>query len=317
MIIEIHMELDASILVPVHNEASVLRENALKLREYLMKVLPNHEIIFCENGSTDETAHITKELANDFDDIEFLSLPEPNLAEALREGIKAARSEKVVYYPIDLSVGLGFIPESVSLLDKFDVVIGSKRLGAGLDGRSLARKIPSGAYHGMVRRLYGVEFTDTTCVKAFRRSRILKIIERVPTASRIYETELLVEAQREGLNMIEVPVSVEEHRPSREGLTKKIQRKTEDLLSARLDLISMYVGAVMFLVGMVVLAYLTIDKLLFASQGGFLNPYSFLISMLLVISGFQIATFGLLANLILQIRRELAQALGRKNSGVE
>jgi len=35
------------------------------------------------------------------------------------------------------------------------------------------------------------------------------------------------------------------------------------------------------------------------------NPYSYLISMLLVTSGFQIALFGLLANLILQIRRSV------------
>jgi hypothetical protein len=43
----------------------------------------------------------------------------------------------------------------------------------------------------------------------------------------------------------------------------------------------------------------------FSGRPGFVNPYSYLISMLLVTSGFQIALFGLLANLILQIRRSV------------
>ena len=307
------MRLEASIIVPVHNEATILRRNTERLRQHLAKELPSHEILICENGSSDGTPRIAEGLAEEFNDVEFLTLPEPNLAEALREGIRAARAEKVVYYPIDLSVDLDFISASVRLLDDFDVVIGSKRLTANLDRRPLSRRVSSRAYHGMVRRFFGVELTDTTCVKAYRRSKVLGIIDRVPTSSRIFETELLVEAQREGLDIVEIPVRVEEHRQSREELGLKIRVKLEDLLSARLDLISIYVGAPLFLIGLVSLLYLTFDKLMFASRGGFLNPYSFLISMLLIISGFQIVTFGLLTNLILQIRREVARAVGDRD----
>lgn len=303
------MEPQVSIIIPVHNEAAILRRNTERLRRYLARELPHHEIVICENGSSDETAEITAELADEFEDIEFLTLSEPNLAEALKEGFKAARGEKVVYFPIDLSINLDFIPTSVRLLNDFDVVIGSKRLAADLDQRSLMRRVSSRAYHGMVRRFFGVELTDTTCVKAYRRDKILSIIDRVPTTSRIFETELIVEAQREGFNIVEFPVSVEEHRPSRERLGQKIQGKLEDLLSARLDLISLYVGVPLFVGGFLAILYLTLEKLLFASRGGFINPYSFLLSMLLVISGFQIVTFGLLTNLILQIRREVARAV--------
>jgi len=306
------MEPEASIIVPVHNEAPILRRNVERLRGYLTEALPRHELILCENGSSDGTACIAEELAEEFDDIGFLTLPEPSLAGALKEGLRAARAEKVVYCPIDLSVDLCFIPRSVKLLDEFDLVVGSKRLTANLDRRPLARRIPSRAYHGMVRRFFGVGLTDTTCVKACRRGKILGIIDRVPTASRIFETELLVEAQREGLDIVEVPVRVEEHRRSREGLGKKIGDKLEDLLSARLDLVSLYVGVPLFLCGLISLIYLSAQKLLFASQAGFLNPYSFLLSMLLVISGFQIIAFGLLTNLILQIRREIARAVGER-----
>lgn len=303
------MEPEVSVVIPVHNEAVILRGNTERLRRYLNEELPRHEIVLCENGSSDGTAEIAAELAEEFEDVEFLTLPKPNLAEAIKSGFKAARGEKVVYYPIDLSVNLDFIPISVGLLDDSDMVIGSKRMAADLDRRPLSRRVPSRAYHGMVGRLFGVELTDTTCVKAYRRSKILSIIDRVPTTSRIFETELVVEAQREGFDIVEVPVRVVERRPSRERLGQKIREKLEDLLSARLDTVSIYVGASLFLGGLVVLLYLTVEKLMSAREGGFVNPYSFLVSMLFVVSGFQMITFGLLANLILQIRRELGQAV--------
>jgi glycosyltransferase involved in cell wall biosynthesis len=306
---KILMELEATIVIPVHNEEAILRANTEKLRDYLREKLPNHEIILCENGSVDRTPEIAQRLAEEFDDVEFLRFPEPNLAEAVKSGFHAARGEKVIYFPIDLSVDLGFIPESVRLLSVFDAVVGSKRLSSELDRRPLVRRVTSRGFHGMVRGLFGVEFTDTTCVKAFKRSKVLPLMERIPTSSRVFETELLVEADREGFDIVEVPVVVEEHRRSREVLWYKIRRKLEDLLSARLDRIFLLVGVPTFLVGFVTMLFLILGKLRSATASGFVNPYTFLLSMLMVISGFQFVTFGLLTNLIMQIRRQVAQAI--------
>jgi glycosyltransferase involved in cell wall biosynthesis len=303
------METVVSIVVPVHNEAGVLRMNALKLREHLKERLSAHEIILCENGSVDATPQIASDLAGEFEDVEFLALPDRSLGEALKAGVQMANYEKVVYIPIDLAVDLDFIEESVRLLEVFDVVIGSKRMGAGLDKRSIVRRVPSMAFHGMVRSLFGVEFTDSTCVKAYRRDSILDLMERIPPSSRVFETELLVEAERMGLYVAEVPVVVGERRPSRELLGRKIRSKLEDLLSARLDRISLMVGVPMFVLGFFGVLFLTYVKTTSSVFGGFVNPYAFLISMLLVISGFQIMTLGLLSKLIMQIRRQIFGAL--------
>jgi hypothetical protein len=154
-----------------------------------------------------------------------------------------------------------------------------------------------------------VDFSDTTCVKAYRRSKILELMKRVPTSSGIFETELLVEAGAAGLDIVEVPVVVEEYRPSRQVLSRKIRRKLEDLLSARLDLLSITAGLLLFLGGIISLVILSLDKLGADSFSGFMNPYTFLLSMLLVISGFQIITFGLLSNLLMQIRRQVTWAI--------
>jgi hypothetical protein len=191
----------------------------------------------------------------------------------------------------------------------FDVVIGSKRMGAGLDNRPIVRRVPSMAFHGMVRSLFGVEFTDSTCVKAYKSDKILDLMDRVPPSSRVFETEVMVEAERAGLYIAEVPVVVGESRRSRELLGRKIQRKLEDLLSARLDRISLMVGVPFFAAGLLGILFLTYVKLSSSRFAGFVNPYAFLISMLLVISGFQIMTLGLLSKLIIQIRRQIFGAL--------
>ena len=301
------MEPEASVIVPIYNEARILRENIEYLSDELGRRLPHHEIILCENGSSDGSGGIASALAAERENVRYLELADANLSEALKAGFNYARSEKLVYFPVDLSVDAEFITQSVRLLDVFDVVIGSKHLTRDLDRRPPTRRIASRAYQGMVRSLFDAEFTDTTCVKAFRRSRILKLLDRVPTSSGVFETELLVEAGNEGLNIVEVPVVVEEKRPSRILLGRRVQTKLEDLLSARLNRVSTYVGLPLIFVGVMILVALTVWKIQGNPMSGFSMPYTFLLSMLLVVSGFQILTFGLLSNLIYQIRAQISQ----------
>lgn len=305
------MKPEASVVIPVYNEAEVIRRNVEKLTGFLQDELPSHEVLLCENGSSDGTGEIARALAEEYDCVHSLFLPEPCLGEALKRGFEAATADKVVYMAIDLPVDLAFIPESVRLLDAFDGVVGSKRLAGDLDRRPRMRRVASRAFHGLVRGFYGVDYTDTTCVKAFRRSRILDVMDRVPSTSRVFETEVLVEAERLGLDIVEIPVSVAEMRTSRELLWSKVEGKLEGLLSTRLDRVALLIGAPMLLSGAFSIAVLTLEKLRRANPSGFVNPYSFLLSMLLVVSGFQFITLGLLTKLILQIRREVARSSER------
>lgn len=304
----VKMKPEASVVIPVYNEAEVIRRSVARLTDFLQDELPSHEVLLCENGSSDGTDEIARALAEEYDSVHSLILQEPCLGEALKRGFKAATADKVVYMAIDLPVDLAFIPESVRLLDAFDGVVGSKRLTGGLDRRPRMRRVASRAFHGLVRGFYGVDYTDTTCVKAFRRGRILDVMDRVPSTSRVFETEVLVEAEKQGLDIVEIPVSVAELRTSRELLWSKVEGKLEGLLSARLDRVALLIGAPMLLSGVLSIAVLTLEKLRRTNPAGFVNPYSFLLSMLLVISGFQFITLGLLTKLILQIRREVAKA---------
>ena len=304
---------EASLVVPVHNEAGLLRVNASVLSEYLARHFSRYEIILVENGSVDETVTVARRLGEAVGGVRVLELEEACLGEALKAGVRSAAHDRVVYFPIDLSADLAFIPESVRLLDDYSLVVGSKRLGVGLDRRPLHRRALSWGYHWLVRRMLRTSLTDSTCVKAYRRGCFLELAALVPSGSQVFETELVVEARRRGYSVKEVPVTVEDRRPSRQPLGVKVSLKLRDLLSARLDVVALVLGCAAFFAGLVSLTWLSLRKVLSGSPG-FVNPYSYLVSTLLVTSGLQMALFGLLANLILQMRGSMEP---REAGGVE
>ena len=292
--------LGASVVVPVHNEAALLEANTRVLAEFLSGSLEGYEILLVENGSHDDTAAKARGLA-DGTRIRVLELAEQSLGGALKVGTGGARYDRVVYFPMDLSAELGFIPESVRLLDTYDVVVGSKRSMPHLDGRPLTRRLLSIGYHELVKSLFGTRLTDTTCVKAIRRSRVLPILSGVPSTS-VFETELLLAAERGGLRVWEMPVAVRDDRPGRQALPVKVVSKLRDLASLRVHVLAFGVGGAALISGLALLGLLALEKVS-SGQPGFLNPYSFLIAVLLVVSGLQMIVFGLLANLLLQVRR--------------
>lgn len=221
-----------TLIIPVHNEEEIIERNILKIRDYADQLSSKKEILICENGSTDSTLKIAEDLAERCDDIRLLSLPYPSLPAALKRGIRSSRFENLVYFPVDLSVNLSFVEESLRLLNDYDIVLGSKRLRGAVDDRPLERQILSKGYHFLVRVLFDMDLSDTTCVKAFRRSKIIQLIDQVPASSSVFETKLVAEALRSGFKITEIPVEVKDHRRSRKVL-RRASTKLVDLLSSR------------------------------------------------------------------------------------
>ena len=305
--------MKASLVIPVLNEAQILWGNTETIIEYLDETLDDYEIILVENGSSDNTERIAAQLSSQYAKVRTFSIPEPCLGEALKTGVSNAEYEKIVYYPIDLSVNLDFIQSSVRLLDTNDIVLGSKRLREARDRRPTTRRIASKGYHQAVKLLFKTDLSDTTCVKAYSRDVAITLMSLIPTGSNVFETEVLLEAQRRNYSIAQIPVRVDDQRQGRLPLVHKVASKGQDLASLRIDVFSLSMGAVLFLVGSLWLGYLSLEKLVF-NREGFLNPYSFLISMLLILFGAQGITYGLFARLFLQLRHEIT-VVNSHNSG--
>jgi glycosyltransferase involved in cell wall biosynthesis len=291
------------LIIPVHNEAIILENNTKAILRYLKTILTSFEVLLIENGSQDETGNIANILNHENEFVRVLFIDQPCLGEALKRGIKESIYDKIIYFPIDLSVSLNFIQESVVLLDTCDIVVGSKHLISKSDTRRIHRRLFSKSYHWLVRKICRTIITDTTCVKAYKRKAILPIIDEISSISQIFETELLIEAERKGVKIIEIPVNIIDNRKSRQAIRKKIQYKLRDLMTFELSFIAFLIGIPVLILGFLIIIYLIYLKLK-TGITGFQNPYSFLISILMVFTGIQFIFFGLLANMMIQIRKK-------------
>src|SRR5262245_52325380 len=94
---------ELSIVIPVYNEEKILEREVLAVRSKMAEMLPQtrYEIVLVENGSTDATRSIARDLEQGHDDVRALSLETPSYGLALREGILQSRGTVVLLCNID------------------------------------------------------------------------------------------------------------------------------------------------------------------------------------------------------------------------
>src|ERR1700704_3481568 len=116
---------DLSIVIPVYNEAAIVRAACEELCGKLDGLGWDYELIFAENGSRDETLRILETLSRERPRIRYLHEEEPNYGRALKRGIREARGGSVVCEEIDLC-HVSFYQRALRLLAAgADLVVGS------------------------------------------------------------------------------------------------------------------------------------------------------------------------------------------------
>ncbi|HMJ12428.1 MAG TPA: glycosyltransferase [Polyangiaceae bacterium] len=212
-----------SIVIPVYNEEAILHAAVVDLRERLAPLGWNYEILLAENGSRDRTISIAEELKSKYPEVSVLSAGEPNYGKALRMGILAARGELVICEEIDLC-DVDFHQRAVAQLEgrRADMVIGSKLIGGAEDDRPLVRHAASIVYNGLLRATLGFRGTDTHGLKAFRRLRLLPVVNACLVDKDVFASELVIRAYRANLEVVEIPVRVVEKRPPSINLFKRV-----------------------------------------------------------------------------------------------
>jgi glycosyltransferase involved in cell wall biosynthesis len=219
-----------SVVIPVFNEEGILRSAVVDLRERLAPLGFPYEIVLAENGSRDGTVRLGRELGQKYPEVELISLPTPNYGRALRAGILAARGTFVVADEIDLC-DVDFHVRALELLEagQAEMVIGSKLIEGASDKRPLFRHAASIVYTNLLRVLLSFEGSDTHGLKAFRRDRIVPIVEACMTDKDVFASELVIRAYRSGLSIVELPLRVIEKRPPSINLLKRVPNVLENL----------------------------------------------------------------------------------------
>jgi glycosyltransferase involved in cell wall biosynthesis len=214
---------EVSFVIPVYDEEPILHAAVVDLRERLAPFGLRYEIILAENGSRDRTAAIARELGARYPEVRLEQSPTPNYGRALREGILSARGELVICEEIDLC-DVDFHLAALELLRRgeADMVIGSKLLGGSRDERPLLRHTASQLYTALLHVLFDFRGTDTHGLKAFRRARLLPIVEACRIDRDVFASELVIRAYREPLTVLEIPVRVLEKRPPSINLLSRV-----------------------------------------------------------------------------------------------
>ena len=226
--IEQNEQIEISVVVPVYNEEGNLPVLIPALVEVLKNLGRSYEMIFVDDGSSDESRRILKEMASEHASLRILRFKENRgLSTALVAGMREARGEIIVTLDSDLQNDPADIPQLLECLDHYDMATGwrQKREDTWL------KKISSKIGNAVRNWLSGENIQDSACtLRAFKK----ECIQEIPVFNGMHRF-LSTLVKMRGFGIIEVPVA---HHPRRFGKSKynirnRMVRSFIDLLAVR------------------------------------------------------------------------------------
>ena len=217
-----------SVVIPVFNEEEIFLDSAKKIYNICNEVDKPFEIIFSENGSTDNTVNLIQNFINDKDNCFMIRNEIANYGLALKNGFRNAKNDLIISFDIDY-FSQKFLEQSLNLSVEFVGIVASKRMGESEDERTLIRKLATSTFVLLLKFLFQTSLSDTHGMKAIRRDNIQKEINNVISTQDIFDTELLIRIEKSGFKIQEVPAKVNEVRPSVSIIFKRIPRTLKSL----------------------------------------------------------------------------------------
>jgi glycosyltransferase involved in cell wall biosynthesis len=169
--------MDISLVIPLKDEEESLPE----LSEWISRVMNannySYEIIFVDDGSTDNSWKIIEELRNKNPNIKGIKFQRNyGKSAGLNEGFRAAQGDVIITMDADLQDSPDEVPELRRMIieDGYDLVSGWKKKRYD---NALTKNIPSKFYNAATRWMSGIKLHDFNCgLKAYRKN-VVKSIE--------------------------------------------------------------------------------------------------------------------------------------------
>ena len=297
-LIEKSEDKKVSIVIPLYNEEESLVPLTHEIRKALYELKYFWEVIFVDDGSKDNSLKVLRDISNKDKRFKYISFRKNyGKSAALQTGFKQVNGDIIITMDSDLQDDPYEIPNLINKLNEgFDLVSGwkKKRMDPFIKRKS------SKFFNFITRLISGIKIHDFNCgLKAYRR----EVIENIKVYGELHRY-MPVLAGWQGYTISEIEVA---HHPRRYGKTKfGISR----FFKGFIDLITVifttryikrpmhlfgFLGALSFLIGLIVSVYLTIDWI----NGHYLSnrPMLFL-GMLLIIVGVQFFSVGLLGEMM-------------------
>ncbi len=295
--------MDLSIIIPLKDEEESLPELADWIRRVCEQHHYSYEIIFVDDGSTDNSWRV----------IEQLRLVNPNIrgikfqrnygkSAALNEGFKAAQGDVVITMDADLQDSPDEIPELRRMIveDGFDLVSGWKKKRFD---NTLTKNIPSKFFNAVTSKVSGIKLHDFNCGLKSYRKKVVKSIE-------VYgEMHRYIPVMAKWAGFKKIGEKVVEHRARKYGVTKF---GWERFVNGFLDILSITFvgkfskrpmhffglwGTLFFILGLGITLYLIIAKFV-NEEVALTNRPGFYLALTSVIIGMQLFLAGFISELI-------------------
>ena len=201
-----------SIVLPAYNEAENVEQAVSHVSEVARTLDRDYEIILVNDGSTDRTGEIGRQLEKEVPNFRLVEhYPNRGYGGALKAGFEAAEKELIAFYPGDAQFDFGEITRLLERLEEKDADI---VCGYRVDRQDTAiRRLNAWGWNSVVRLLFGYLCRDIDCgFKLFRRE-VLDHVNIVSDGAMI-DTELLAGAKARGFRIVEAPLT---HLPREAG----------------------------------------------------------------------------------------------------
>ena len=203
------------ITIPVLNEETTLTEQVRKARDYIdgnLADLAPITLVIADNGSTDATPTIARDLERSVHGVRYLRLEERGVGRALKSSWGGSAATFVGYMDLDLATGLDHLRPALDILlkDHGDIVTGSRLAkGAHVIGRSALRSFTSRCFNLVVKTAFRTSFSDGMCGFKFLRRNCLADLRAAGAVSDgwFFATEILIAGECLGLRVRELPVT--------------------------------------------------------------------------------------------------------------
>lgn len=295
-------KLKLSIVIPIYNEEENLPILYEKLKENLDKITDKYEILLVNDGSTDRSWEIIKDLANKDNHIVGVNFRK-NFGQtaAMSAGFELAKGEVIITMDGDLQNDPSDIPKLLEILDKgYDIVSGWRK---DRKDAFISRTLPSRIANWLISKVTGVHLHDYGCSLKAYRSEVAKELDYYGEMHRF----LPALAKSVGAKITEVPVK---HHPRIYGKSKYGISRTfkvlldlflvKFLLDYRTKPLRVFggVGLLLLITGFLSLFYLIFLKLFMGEDIG--QRPLLIFGTLLFLSGIQLLSTGIIAELLIR-----------------
>ena len=168
--------MDISVIVPLYNEAESLPELTAWIERVMKDNNFTYEILFINDGSTDESWDVIKDLQSKNDCVKGVCFRRNyGKSPALNTGFQRAQGDVVITMAADLQDSPDEIPELYRMITQegYDLVSGWKKKRYD----PLSKTIPTKLFNATARAVSGIYLHDFNCgLKAYRK-KVVKHIE--------------------------------------------------------------------------------------------------------------------------------------------